>query len=212
MGSQSSSGMSGRGSSGNPDQSEPESNQIQATTPRSRRGTERTSASEEDVDLAQVLAYLLRRWLIICAMCCYRMSVSQTENERSDHGVSQTGFLMLFCCRGQVRLVHGSGATGLQLVQSISDSDEDSDGAWEGRLGHRYDPPGNPFQRKHYFHSSAKESIIFTIFLFLSEDFVGMLPMWKACNGHVLIIKTKLMRLIRPCGAKKKKKTQIKAF
>lgn len=41
-----------------------------------------------------------------------------------------------------MRLVHGSGATGLQLVQSVSDSDEDSDGAWEGRLGHRYDPPG----------------------------------------------------------------------
>ncbi|KAK3515421.1 hypothetical protein QTP70_019915 [Hemibagrus guttatus] len=110
MGSQSSSGMSGRGSSGTPDQSEPESNQNQATTPRSRRGTERASASEEDVDLAQVLAYLLRR--------------------------------------GQVRLVHGSGATGLQLVQSISDSDEDSDGAWEGRLGHRYDPPGRVVQCK----------------------------------------------------------------
>lgn len=45
--------------------------------------------------------------------------------------------------RGQVRLVHGSGATGLQLVQSYSDSDEDSDGAWEGRLGDRYNPPGN---------------------------------------------------------------------
>lgn len=46
-------------------------------------------------------------------------------------------------CRGQVRLVHGSGATGLQLVQSYSDSDEDSDGAWDGRLGDRYNPPGN---------------------------------------------------------------------
>uniref|UniRef100_I3JMX6 Ddb1 and cul4 associated factor 11 n=1 Tax=Oreochromis niloticus TaxID=8128 RepID=I3JMX6_ORENI len=44
---------------------------------------------------------------------------------------------------GQVRLVHGSGATGLQLVQSYSDSDEDSDGAWDGRLGDRYNPPGN---------------------------------------------------------------------
>lgn len=44
--------------------------------------------------------------------------------------------------RGQVRLVHGSGATGLQLVQTYSDSDEDSDGAWEGRLGDRYNPPG----------------------------------------------------------------------
>uniref|UniRef100_A0A8D3DYL8 DDB1- and CUL4-associated factor 11 n=1 Tax=Scophthalmus maximus TaxID=52904 RepID=A0A8D3DYL8_SCOMX len=63
------------------------------------------AAAEEDVDLAEVLAYLLRR--------------------------------------GQVRLVHGSGATGLQLVQSYSDSDEDSDGAWEGRLGDRYNPPGN---------------------------------------------------------------------
>uniref|UniRef100_A0A4W4E8U0 DDB1- and CUL4-associated factor 11 n=1 Tax=Electrophorus electricus TaxID=8005 RepID=A0A4W4E8U0_ELEEL len=101
MGSQSSSGMSGRGSSDNPDQSEPESNQN--STHRSRRQTDRASTSEEDVNLAQVLAYLLRR--------------------------------------GQVRVVHGSRATGLQLVQSVSDSDEDSDGAWEGRLGHRYDPP-----------------------------------------------------------------------
>uniref|UniRef100_A0A673CG09 Ddb1 and cul4 associated factor 11 n=1 Tax=Sphaeramia orbicularis TaxID=375764 RepID=A0A673CG09_9TELE len=49
--------------------------------------------------------------------------------------------LMCCRCRGQVRLVHGSGATGLQLVQSYSDSDEDSDGAWEGRLGDRYNPP-----------------------------------------------------------------------
>lgn len=51
--------------------------------------------------------------------------------------------ILCLCCRGQVRLVHGSGATGLQLVQSYSDSDEDSDGAWEGRLGDRYNPPGN---------------------------------------------------------------------
>ncbi|XP_046880400.1 LOW QUALITY PROTEIN: DDB1- and CUL4-associated factor 11 [Hypomesus transpacificus] len=102
MGSQSSSGMSGgRGSSGNPDQSDQESNQSSGT--RGRRAAERQSTAEEDVDLAQVLAYLLRR--------------------------------------GQVRLVHGSGATGLQLVQSYSDSDEDSDGAWEGRLGDRYNPP-----------------------------------------------------------------------
>uniref|UniRef100_A0AAY4B9K6 DDB1- and CUL4-associated factor 11 n=1 Tax=Denticeps clupeoides TaxID=299321 RepID=A0AAY4B9K6_9TELE len=104
MGSQSSSGMSGRGSSGNPDQSESESNQN--SSQRGRRTAERQSAAEEDVDLAQVLAYLLRR--------------------------------------GQVRLVHGSGATGLQLVQTYSDSDEDSDGAWEGRLGDRYNPPVDP--------------------------------------------------------------------
>uniref|UniRef100_A0A672GLU3 Uncharacterized protein n=1 Tax=Salarias fasciatus TaxID=181472 RepID=A0A672GLU3_SALFA len=118
MGSQSSSGMSGgRGSSsGNPaeqpEATEPNQNSSSSSSSsgsgRSRRSADRQqgdrqSASEEDVDLAEVLAYLLRR--------------------------------------GQVRLVHGSGATGLQLVQSYSDSDEDSDGAWEGRLGDRYDPP-----------------------------------------------------------------------
>ncbi|XP_060921016.1 DDB1- and CUL4-associated factor 11 [Labrus mixtus] len=112
MGSQSSSGMSGgRGSSsGNPAE-QPEAaepNQSSSSSSRVRRPAERQQgdrqpASEEDVDLAEVLAYLLRR--------------------------------------GQVRLVHGSGATGLQLVQSYSDSDEDSDGAWEGRLGDRYNPP-----------------------------------------------------------------------
>uniref|UniRef100_A0A8B9JAV0 DDB1- and CUL4-associated factor 11 n=1 Tax=Astyanax mexicanus TaxID=7994 RepID=A0A8B9JAV0_ASTMX len=62
MGSQSSSGMSGRGSSGNPDQSEPESNQNSNQRGRRQpeRQADRASASEEDVDLAQVLAYLLR--------------------------------------------------------------------------------------------------------------------------------------------------------
>ncbi|KAF3836079.1 hypothetical protein F7725_028637 [Dissostichus mawsoni] len=116
MGSQSSSGMSGgRGSSsGNPaeqsDAAEPNqsSSSSSSSSSRGRRTADRQqgdrpAASEEDVDLAEVLAYLLRR--------------------------------------GQVRLVHGSGATGLQLVQSYSDSDEDSDGAWEGRLGDRYNPP-----------------------------------------------------------------------
>uniref|UniRef100_A0A3B5B535 DDB1- and CUL4-associated factor 11 n=1 Tax=Stegastes partitus TaxID=144197 RepID=A0A3B5B535_9TELE len=104
----------GRGSSsGNPaEQPEgAEPNQSSSSSSSSSRGRrtadrqqgDRQSASEEDVDLAEVLAYLLRR--------------------------------------GQVRLVHGSGATGLQLVQSYSDSDEDSDGAWEGRLGDRYNPP-----------------------------------------------------------------------
>uniref|UniRef100_A0A087XWX7 DDB1- and CUL4-associated factor 11 n=1 Tax=Poecilia formosa TaxID=48698 RepID=A0A087XWX7_POEFO len=122
MGSQSSSGMScGRGSSsGNPaDQSEaaePNQNQNQSNSSSSngssssrgrrtadRQQSDRQSAFEEDVDLAEVLAYLLRR--------------------------------------GQVRVVHGHEATGLQLVQSYSDSDEDSDGAWDGRLGDRYNPP-----------------------------------------------------------------------
>ncbi|XP_039603428.1 DDB1- and CUL4-associated factor 11 isoform X1 [Polypterus senegalus] len=67
-------------------------------------GSNSQGRSEEDVDLAQVLAYLLRR-------------------------------------RGQVRLVHGGGETGLQLVQSYSDSEDDSDSAWDGRLGDRYNPP-----------------------------------------------------------------------
>ncbi|XP_061661749.1 DDB1- and CUL4-associated factor 11 isoform X4 [Syngnathoides biaculeatus] len=109
MGSQSSSGMSGRRSStsGNPiDESELEEQNLSSNSSSngsSRQQRETVSASEEDVDLAEVLAYLLRR--------------------------------------GQVRLVHGSGATGLQLIQSYSDSDEDSDGAWEGWLGNRYNPP-----------------------------------------------------------------------
>ncbi|XP_061121271.1 DDB1- and CUL4-associated factor 11 isoform X1 [Syngnathus typhle] len=119
MGSQSSSGMSGgRGSSSdNPvDQSDLEelsqgssrsssgsSSSSHSSSSSSRHQGDAVSASEEDVDLAEVLAYLLRR--------------------------------------GQVRLVHGSGATGLQLVQSYSDSDDDSDGAWEGRLANHYNPP-----------------------------------------------------------------------
>uniref|UniRef100_A0A8C5GYE7 DDB1- and CUL4-associated factor 11 n=1 Tax=Gouania willdenowi TaxID=441366 RepID=A0A8C5GYE7_GOUWI len=55
---------------------------------------------------------------------------------------------------GKVRLVHGSGATGLQLVQSYSDSDEDSDGAWEGRLGDRYNPPVDAEPDTHEVDSS----------------------------------------------------------
>lgn len=65
MGSQSSSGMSGgRGStSGNPvDQSESEEqNQSSSSSSSSRQQGDTVSASEEDVDLAEVLAYLLRR-------------------------------------------------------------------------------------------------------------------------------------------------------
>lgn len=59
MGSQSSSGMSGRGSGNIPDQSEPEPNENSNQTGHTQ--AERQSGSEEDVDLAQVLAYLLRR-------------------------------------------------------------------------------------------------------------------------------------------------------
>ncbi|KAG7271367.1 hypothetical protein CRUP_009389 [Coryphaenoides rupestris] len=104
MGSQSSSGMSGgRDSSSSNPTDQPEATESNQSSSRRHRTADRQSTSEEEVDLAEVLAYLLRR--------------------------------------GQVRLVHGSGATGLQLVQSYSDSDDDSDGAWEGRLGDRYNPP-----------------------------------------------------------------------
>ncbi|XP_025048596.1 LOW QUALITY PROTEIN: DDB1- and CUL4-associated factor 11 [Alligator sinensis] len=66
------------------------------------RGSEEEE-EDEDVDLAQVLAYLLRR--------------------------------------GQVRLGQGGGPTNIQVVQNLSDSDDDNDCAWEGRLGDRYNPP-----------------------------------------------------------------------
>lgn len=67
MGSQSSSGMSGgRGSSsGNPAE-QSEAGEPNQSSSRGRRTADRhqgdgQSASEEDVDLAEVLAYLLRR-------------------------------------------------------------------------------------------------------------------------------------------------------
>uniref|UniRef100_A0A8C4WQP6 Uncharacterized protein n=1 Tax=Gopherus evgoodei TaxID=1825980 RepID=A0A8C4WQP6_9SAUR len=43
--------------------------------------------------------------------------------------------------RGQIRLVQGGGAASVQVVQTLSDSDDDNDSAWEGRLGDRYNPP-----------------------------------------------------------------------
>uniref|UniRef100_A0A8C2LL77 DDB1- and CUL4-associated factor 11 n=1 Tax=Cricetulus griseus TaxID=10029 RepID=A0A8C2LL77_CRIGR len=67
------------------------------------RRSEEEEEEDEDVDLAQVLAYLLRR--------------------------------------GQVRLVQGGGAANLQLIQAFSDSEEEHDSAWDGRLGDRYNPP-----------------------------------------------------------------------
>jgi WD repeat-containing protein 23 len=41
-----------------------------------------------------------------------------------------------------VRLVQGGGAANLQLIQALSDSEEEHDSAWDGRLGDRYNPPG----------------------------------------------------------------------
>ncbi|XP_039194008.1 DDB1- and CUL4-associated factor 11 isoform X1 [Crotalus tigris] len=58
---------------------------------------------DEDVDLAQVLAYLLRR--------------------------------------GQFHLMQGGGAASARVFQAVSDSDDDTDSAWEGRLGDQYKPP-----------------------------------------------------------------------
>lgn len=69
MGSQSSSGMSGGGgsSSGNPAEQSETDEVNQDSSSRGRRTADRQQgdrqpSSEEDVDLAEVLAYLLRRW------------------------------------------------------------------------------------------------------------------------------------------------------
>lgn len=40
-----------------------------------------------------------------------------------------------------MRLVQGGGAANLQLIQALSDSEEEHDSAWDGRLGDRYNPP-----------------------------------------------------------------------
>ncbi|XP_060111840.1 DDB1- and CUL4-associated factor 11 [Heteronotia binoei] len=64
--------------------------------------SEEEDDEDEDVDLAQVLAYLLRR--------------------------------------GQFHLMQGGGAASVQVVHALSDSDDDSDSAWEGRLGDQYKP------------------------------------------------------------------------
>ncbi|KAF3703335.1 DDB1- and CUL4-associated factor 11 WD repeat-containing protein 23 [Channa argus] len=155
MGSQSSSGMSGGriSSSDNPAERSEASETNRSGgggSNRGRRTTERQQAesqstSEEDVDLAEVLAYLLRRkdqkhrpntgykfeLPVTLGFGCDALSICKTF----------ATIVAKVWPRGQVRLVHGSGATGLQLVQSYSDSDDDSDGAWEGRLGDRYNPP-----------------------------------------------------------------------
>lgn len=63
----------------------------------------RGEEDDEDVDLAQVLAYLLRR--------------------------------------GHFHLMQGGGAASVRVFQTLSDSDDDNDSAWEGRLGDHYKPP-----------------------------------------------------------------------
>ncbi|KAG8455398.1 hypothetical protein GDO86_001550 [Hymenochirus boettgeri] len=98
MGTRSSSSAGGGGTPGD----SPENSQNSSGS----RGPQDDNDDEENVDLAQVLAYLLRR--------------------------------------GQVRLVQGGGPASLHLVQSLSDSDDDNESAWEGCLGDRYSPPVDP--------------------------------------------------------------------
>ncbi|XP_061444574.1 DDB1- and CUL4-associated factor 11 isoform X2 [Rhineura floridana] len=43
--------------------------------------------------------------------------------------------------RGQFHLMQGGGAASVRLVQTLSDSEDDNDSAWEGQLGDRYKPP-----------------------------------------------------------------------
>uniref|UniRef100_A0A8C3S3K9 DDB1- and CUL4-associated factor 11 n=1 Tax=Chelydra serpentina TaxID=8475 RepID=A0A8C3S3K9_CHESE len=40
-----------------------------------------------------------------------------------------------------IRLVQGGGAASVQVVHTVTDSDDDNDSAWEGRLGDSYNPP-----------------------------------------------------------------------
>ncbi|XP_035286802.1 DDB1- and CUL4-associated factor 11-like isoform X2 [Anguilla rostrata] len=63
------------------------------------------------------------------------------QAEEDDEDVSQVVTYLL--SRGQVRLVSGGGSTGLQFVQSYSNSDDsdDSDETWEGDHRSRYSPP-----------------------------------------------------------------------
>lgn len=44
--------------------------------------------------------------------------------------------------RGQFHLMQDGGAANVQVAQTLSDSDDDNDSAWEGRLGDQYKPPG----------------------------------------------------------------------
>ncbi|XP_020822785.1 DDB1- and CUL4-associated factor 11 isoform X1 [Phascolarctos cinereus] len=67
-----------------------------------------------------------------------------------DDDVDLAYFLPRSLHRGQVRLVQGGGETSLQLIHTLSDSDDDNDSPWEGRLGDRYNPPvdSNPDTRE----------------------------------------------------------------
>ncbi|XP_023563495.1 DDB1- and CUL4-associated factor 11 isoform X3 [Octodon degus] len=63
------------------------------------------------------------------------------EEEEEDEDVDLAQVLAYLLRRGQVRLVQGGGAANLQLIQALSDSEEEHDSAWDGRLGDRYNPP-----------------------------------------------------------------------
>ncbi|KAK2496680.1 hypothetical protein MC885_009669 [Smutsia gigantea] len=63
------------------------------------------------------------------------------EDEEEDEDVDLAQVLAYLLRRGQVRLVQGGGAANLQLIQALSDSEEEHDSAWDGRLGDRYNPP-----------------------------------------------------------------------
>lgn len=62
-----------------------------------------------------------------------------------------------------MRLVQGGGAANLQLIQALSDSEEEHDSAWDGRLGDRYNPPGKRKVRRLSLEN------IFSFFLFFLE-------------------------------------------
>lgn len=38
--------------------------------------------------------------------------------------------------------MQGGGTASARVFQAVSDSDDDTDNAWEGRLGDQYKPPG----------------------------------------------------------------------
>ncbi|ETE67957.1 DDB1- and CUL4-associated factor 11, partial [Ophiophagus hannah] len=89
-------------------------------------GILRSEDEDEDVDLAQVLAYLLRR--------------------------------------GQFHLMQGGGTASARVFQAVSDSDDDTDNAWEGRLGDQYKPPDNPFDYASRNSSAQGKAVLTPLF------------------------------------------------